>query len=86
MKRKVEDEQMWIMGMYVESAVQVAVERNLAGKKSKSKYIEKPILQKVRDENYDLLTEDEKLEKVKALFASLEARKKEFDREKTQGR
>lgn len=45
LKRKLLDEQMWFMGQYVLSAVSMAVEHNLHGKKARSKYIEKPILQ-----------------------------------------
>ena len=40
-KRRLQDEQMWFMGQYVLSAV----EHNLHGRKARSKYIEKPILQ-----------------------------------------
>lgn len=47
MKTKIEDEKMWIMGQYTLSAVSVAVEHCLAGRKAKSKYIDKPILQNV---------------------------------------
>lgn len=43
-KLKQTDQLMHILGMYVESAVQVAVERNLYGRKSKNKYIKEPIL------------------------------------------
>lgn len=46
-KQKIKDEEMWRMGLYVQSAVSVAVEHNLAGRKAKSKYIEKPFLQSV---------------------------------------
>lgn len=41
---------MWFMGVYVQSAVSVAIERNLAGKKAKSKYLEKPIMQDIEDD------------------------------------
>lgn len=43
------DYNMWIMGQYVTSAVQTAVSGVLAGRKSKAKYIEQPIMQKVRE-------------------------------------
>lgn len=48
LKRKLQDEQMWFMGQYVLSAVSMAVEHNLHGRKARSKYIEKPILQTER--------------------------------------
>lgn len=43
--------------MYIQSAVSVAVEHNLAGPKAKSKYIEKPFLQELG------MSEEEKIEK-----------------------
>ena len=82
MKRELEDEKMWQLGMYIQSAVSVAIDHSMNGKKAKSKYLEKPLMKIAKDENIDLLTEDEKLEKVKTLFAMLEARKEEFDRQK----
>lgn len=45
-------------GSYGLSAVSVAVERCLAGKKSKQKYIERPVLVKVIEESF--MTEEEK--------------------------
>lgn len=56
---------MWRMGMYVMSAVTVAVDRCLGGKKSKAEYIEKPLLDELdvtidkREQNREL-TEEEK--------------------------
>lgn len=50
-EQKRKDEEMWRMGLYVQSAVSTAVEHNLAGKKAKSKYIEKPILYENKEEN-----------------------------------
>lgn len=44
LKQRMQDEQMWLMGMYVQSAVATAVERNLYGHKARSKYIEQPLL------------------------------------------
>lgn len=45
MKQQMHDEEMWMWwGSYGLSAVSVSVERCLAGKKSKSKYIEKPVM------------------------------------------
>lgn len=58
-KSKQRDEENWMLGMYIQSAVSVAVEHLLAGKKAKSKYIEKPFLQ-----DSDIgLTEEERNEK-----------------------
>lgn len=51
----------WMSNQYTLSAVSVAIERCFAGKKAKSKYIEKPILQSMLD-NYGL-TEEEIIQK-----------------------
>lgn len=49
-KIKEQDYLAWVSGQYVLSAVSVAVEHNLAGRKAKSKYIEKPLLESVLEE------------------------------------
>lgn len=51
MEQKRKDEEMWRMGLYVQSAVSTAVEHNLAGRKAKSKYIEKPLLYENKEES-----------------------------------
>lgn len=50
-KIKKQDYFAWLFNQYTLSAVSVAVEHNLAGRKAKSKYIEKPLLQSVFEEN-----------------------------------
>lgn len=73
----------WI-GYYALSAVSVAVERNLHGKKSKSKFVDKTISQLIKDQiyksnndrsEYDGMTDEEKqkaeLERAKDYFNSL---------------
>lgn len=47
----------WVNGQYNLSAVSVAIDRVLNGKKSKAKYIEEPILWKFLEES--MLTEEE---------------------------
>lgn len=48
---------MWNMGMYVESAVRVAIDRSLNGKKANQEYIKEPILSELnKDEG---LTQEE---------------------------
>lgn len=47
---KEQDSIMHIMGMYVMSAVSVAIDRAIAGRKSTAEYIEEPILQKSIEE------------------------------------
>lgn len=87
------DNLMWTwFGNYALSAVSVAVEHNLAGKKAKSKYIEKPVLEMLEEEEYKRkqdrkeykgMTEEEKQkaewEKAKAYFDSLIARNPRSD-------
>lgn len=54
MREKRTDYHMWLMGQYVMSAVSTAVSGVLAGRKSKAKYIEKPILQEIMGEEHDI--------------------------------
>lgn len=61
------DEDMWVMGMYVQSAVAVAVEHCLAGKKAKSKYLEMPLREKADEENN---ISEEKLQKQREQFVA----------------
>ena len=59
---KEQDEMVWsAVGNYVLSAVTVAVEKCLAGKKAKASYIKEPILRHYGED--DGLTEEEKAEK-----------------------
>lgn len=77
-KVKMRDEEMWLMGIYVHSAVQVAVEHCLAGRKAKSKYIEEPFLQKHEKDNQPLSKEE--LQRQRELFvAKLEVMKANFE-------
>lgn len=73
--RKIKDEEMWLMGQYVMSAVSFAIDHNLRGKKAQSKYIEKPILSDnsistSKDENN--MSQEEKNKKIEELFLKLE--------------
>lgn len=88
LQNKIEDKKMWgYFGDYLLSAVYVAVERNIHGKKSKSKYMEKPIYEMLEEERfaknndrpeYKGLTQDQKqqaeLKKAINYFNSLKAR------------
>jgi hypothetical protein len=64
----------WLNGIYTQSAVGVSVEHCLAGRKAKSKYIEKPLLQEAEEnrrfENSEL-SEVEAEKQTKALFMKL---------------
>lgn len=82
-KRKILDSQMWVMGQYILDAVLVAVEKNLAGKKAKLKYFEKPLLQDIDEkQGKKEISEEEKMQQVKNLFNALEIRKINYDLEK----
>ena len=78
------DEEMWFMGQYVYSAVSTAVEHNLAGRKAKSEYLKKPVMQLAEDKRFEELNtrkeyvgmtaeqqEQAELEKAKTYFNSL---------------
>lgn len=82
--RKRRDEEMWFMGQYVYSAVVTAVEHNLAGRKAKSEYLKKPVMQLAEDKRFEELNtrkeyvgmtaeeqEQAELEKAKTYFNSL---------------
>ena len=74
-KRKIKDEEMWMMGQYVMSAVSFAIDHNLRGKKAQSKYIEKPIMSDSsisasKDENN--MSQEEKNRQIEQLFLKLE--------------
>lgn len=74
-KIKQDDYLAWLSGQYTLSAVYVAVEHCLAGKKAKSKYIEKPIMQSVEQKRIESnplpLTEEEKRKQTEQLFMKL---------------
>lgn len=73
---------MWF-GTYGLSAVSVAVEHCLAGRKAKSKYIENPVLaemQKKNDMNREL-TEDEKQAQLDKFVMSLKIMESNFKAE-----
>ena len=64
----------WLNGLYTQRAVGVAVERCLAGRKSKSEYIEKPILQEAEEKRQietGELSEEEKKKQTEQFFMKL---------------
>ncbi|MCI8428205.1 MAG: hypothetical protein HFJ03_11870 [Lachnospira sp.] len=56
-KVKQQDYFAWLYNQYTMSAVSVAVEHCLAGKKAKSKYIRKPIMQEIYDDTQQQYSE-----------------------------
>lgn len=72
---------MWF-GTYGLSAVSVAVEHCLAGRKAKSKYIEKPVLSEIQERNSNkILTEDEKQAQLDKFVMSLKIMESNFKAE-----
>lgn len=55
----------WSNGYYTMSAVAVAIERNLAGKKSKAEYIKEPLLTQMQKEKK---LDESELQKQRELF------------------
>ena len=70
-KRRIQriDNLIWTwFGNYGLSAVSVAVEHNLAGQKAKSKYIDKPVLQQIKEDKLEDSLSEEQLKKKRELF------------------
>lgn len=63
----------WLSNQYTLSAVSVAVEHCIAGRKAKSKYIEKPLMQEIEEKQQENkpLTEEEKKRQTEQLFLRL---------------
>ena len=72
---------MWF-GTYGLSAVSVAVEHCLVGRKAKSKYIEKPVLSEIQERKTNKeLTEDEKQAQLDKFVMSLKIMESNFKAE-----
>lgn len=77
-KRETEDEKMWMFGHYVESAVFTAVEHVFGGRKAKSTYLKKPLLEEAMEKNKPM--SEEELQRQRELFvAKLQIMKTNFD-------
>lgn len=63
----------WLSNQYTLSAVSAAVEHCFAGRKAKSKYIEKPIMQEIAKKQAEKkpLTEENKKKQTEKLFMQL---------------
>lgn len=85
MRRKARDEEAWLNNQYTMIAVSVAVQRSLYGKKSKIKYLEKPLSelseekekQRIKDEN---LTEEEKKQQRNNVLLMLQTMQFNFNK------
>ena len=49
-RKRLNDQSNWELGMYIESAVATAVEHNLAGNKARSEYVKEPFMRKIERE------------------------------------
>lgn len=58
----------WISNQYTMSAVMVAVERNLAGRKARGKYIKEPIMSQMEEESKEI--SEKELQKKRELFVA----------------
>lgn len=82
MKQKRKDAENWQMGMYNMSAFSVALGKALSGKKSKAKYLEKPLSEQVADkkiEDDENLTEEQKDFEREKLLATLMTMQANFE-------
>lgn len=57
LRKRLDDQSNWELGLYIESAVSTAVEHNLAGRKARSEYVKEPLMVRM---------EREKAERIKA--------------------
>lgn len=65
------DEDMWVMGMYVQNAVSVAVEHCLAGRKAKSQYLKYPLRENTENNtNYEKSLSEAEVERQRELFVT----------------
>lgn len=77
-KIKEQDYMAWLSNQYTLSATSVAVEHNLAGRKARSKYIKKPLLQELEEKNKPM--SEEELQRQRELFvAKLQVMKTNFE-------
>lgn len=71
-RQKMQDENMWQMGIYIQRAVGVSVEHCLGGKMAKSEYFSKPLMSETRGKQERELTEEEKVEAQKEVLLKLQ--------------
>lgn len=78
LRKRMQDESNWELGMYIESAVATAVEHNLAGYKARSKYIKQPFSHTLSEQE---LTESNLKQQRKLFVAQLETMKANWELE-----
>lgn len=77
-KLKKQDYMAWLSNQYTMSAISVAVEHCLVGRKAKSKYIEKPLLSNKNVQSNKELTQEEKELKIAEFVSKMEQMEKNF--------
>ncbi len=79
LEKQKNDNDAWLtFGTYGISALTVAIDRCLNGRKARSKYIEKPIMQELEEKNKPL--SEEEMDRQRELFvAKLEAMRVNFE-------
>lgn len=74
LERNNQDYLNWMNGLYTQSSVGTAVEHCLAGRKAKSKYMDKPLLQEAEEQRQietGELSEEEKIKQTEQFFMKL---------------
>lgn len=84
-RQKKADAERWHMGMYNLNAFSVALSTALSGKKSKAKYLEKPMLQDSAEKSDEELTEEEIIQERKKLLMALKVSQANFELKKGMG-
>ena len=70
LRQQQRDSEMWRMGIYVFDGVRAAVENVLNGRKSKLKYMEKPLFEKAEQQSVEL-SEEEKVKQAEKIMLQL---------------
>lgn len=79
LKRKIENENMWIMGNYMNIAVLSALDKSFNGGKAKIEFPDKPFnFDEVSSDNKEL-TDDDKQKQINQLFTKLHIMKANFE-------
>lgn len=80
-----QDEEMWVMGIYVQRAVGVAVDHCLNGRKARSEYFKEPICSKSKrctEESEQELTEEQKKQAREQVLMQLKIMMSNFNTSK----
>lgn len=79
MREKRADRERWHMGMYNLNAFSTALSMALAGKKSKAKYLEKPLLEQTDNIPDEELTEEQIEQERQKLLMALQVSQANFE-------